>query len=80
MSLYTCIPASRLISKCYSLLVSTICTTKSKLYIKDITMWAAVRWQSLDFRPAVCPKDLHISVCILFLEVLCIFLFVVERI
>lgn len=55
-------------------------TTKSKLYIKDTTLWAAVRWQSLDFRPAVCPKDLHISVCILFLEVLCIFLFVVERI
>lgn len=61
-------------------LVSTICTTKSKLCIKDITMWAAGRWQSLDFTPAVCPKDLHISVCILFLEVLCIFLFVVERI
>lgn len=49
-----------------TLLVSTVCTTKSKLYIKDITIWAAVRWQFLDFRPAVCPKDLHISVCILF--------------
>lgn len=57
----------------------SVCITKSKLYIKDITVWAATRWQPLDFRPAVCPRDLPISVCILFfffffLEVLCIFL------
>lgn len=33
----------------------SVCTTKSKLSIQDITVWAATRWQSLDFRPAVLP-------------------------